>query len=422
MLGRRLVNNVVKNQVLTVDNSKGWKEVLQIGTTYSGESFTATEAFTSLSYVFACVTIRANAFSKLPLQLYKRTPNGSERDRDHYIAYLLEKRPNKYMTPSQLKKFWQASLMLWGNVYIRMEFDEKGRVSSLIPLEPSKVTVKKNLETGDYYYDYSSEKGIITYTEDEIIHVPYITTDGKIGKAPLSVARENVGNLKAMQRFEGTFYKNGTLTQGALVTSESLGKEEIDTLQKMWAQRYSGGENAGKIPILHSGLDFKAISIPLKDAEFVMSKRLNAVEIANIFNVPIFMLNDMEKATFNNFEQMKLLFGENCLQPDVTAGEEELNYKLFTTKEQRKYYVKFNMAAVLRGDMKTRVEAYEKLMHIAGITPNEIREKEDFNQFEMPEANVPYITRNLAPLDTIKVNAGGGGNNEEVLEPQENSE
>lgn len=419
MLGRRLVGNTIKNETLTIDNPALWSDIFTTNNTYSGEIVTAEGAFTSLSYVYACVTIRANAFSKLPLQLFKHTKRGNEREREHRLAYLLEKRPNKYQTPSQFKKFYEASLMLWGNVYILQEFDNFGLHKALIPLEPSKVTILRNENTGDYYFQYQSKKGELkTYSEDEIIHVPYMTLDGKIGKAPLTVARENIGNLQSMQRFEGNFYKNGTLTQGALSTDEVLGETEIDKLQRMWSSRYSGGDNAGKIPIFHSGIDFKSISMPLKDAEFIMSKKMNQIEIANIFNVPVFMLNDMEKATFNNFEQMKLLYGENCLQPDVTACEEELNYKLFTLSEQKKYYVKFNMSAALRGDMQSRVNAYKGLMEIAGITPNEIREKEDFNSIELPEADEAYMTRNLAPLKAIKDNAtGGGGSNEQTQIP-----
>jgi HK97 family phage portal protein len=409
LLGRRIVNNTIKNEIV-VDDEK-WKTLLGAftSTTYSGETVTAEGSFTNLSYVFACINIRCNAFSKLPLQLFKHTNKGNERERQHRLVYLMGKRPNKYQTPSQFKKFIEASLMLWGNSFILQEFDNFGFHTALKPLVPSKVTIQKD-NNGDYWYEYRNDKGeLLQYCEDEIAHIPYTTLDGKVGKAPLTVARENIGNLQAIQRFEGNFYKNGALVQGALTTQEELGEDEITTLQNMWATRNAGGNNAGKIPILPFGLDFKDISMPLKDAEFIMSKKMNQIEIANIFNVPVFMLNDMEKATFNNFEQMKLLFGENCMLPDVIACEEEFNYKFFTLSEQNKYYVKFNMSSALRGDMQSRVTAYKGLMEIAGITPNEIREKEDFNKLELPEADEPYMTRNLSPLKAIKDNAMGGG-------------
>lgn len=411
MLVSKALNRNIKN--LSLESEIGWDVIGN--KTYSGETITPESAFSNLGTVYACATIRCNLISKLPLQLFKHLEKGREREKNHKLWYLLEKRPNNYQTPSQMWSFVELSRMLWGNGFVLQEYDQFGKHKSLRPLEPNRTEILINDLTDEYVFRYTDRKGqIFVYNEDEIWHFPYISPDGKIGKAPLTVARENSGNLMAIQKFEGNFYKNGTMTQGVLKTDQQLEREDKTHIQTQWALMHGGGMNAGKIPILDFGLEYKELTMPLKDAEFIMSKKMNQVEIANIFNVPMFMLNDMEKATFNNFEQMKLLVAENVLLPEIIQMEQEINYKAFTTKEQKMYYVKFNVTSALRGDSKSRVDYYKGMMDIGGITPNKILELEDFNPSELPESDEYYMTRNLSPITAIKANAGGGA----VIEKQ----
>jgi HK97 family phage portal protein len=419
LLGRKIFKGNINNEV--TNNESWWKplEGLFGSPTNSGEIVTADNAFSNLGIVFACVVIRSNALAKLPLQVFRKTSTGRERDSSHPITYLLEKRPNKGQSPSQLKKFIETSLMLWGNAYIRLDFDRRGQIMALSPLDPGNVTIKKLAETGDYFYQYIKDNGeVVVYSEDDIIHIPYISQDGKVGKAPLTVARENAGNLLSMQKFEGKFYKNGTLAKGALKYEGSLDEEVKTLIKNEWRRINGGADNSGDIAVLDNGLEWQNISMPLKDAEFVLTKEMNKTDIATIFNVPVFMLNNLEKATFNNFEQMKLLYAENVLMPDCIAIEEEINYKAFLRGDPQ--YVKFNMNGAMRGDGESRVKFYKGLMDIGGILPDEVRQLEDFDLYGTPEANEPYMTRNLSPMSVIKENAmKGGGGNEQTTEPED---
>ena len=420
MLGKILRTPRIRNE--TNDEDRGWKLLSGLfgsgNKTMSGEIVTPESAISNIGVVFACVVIRSNAMSKLPLQVFRKTTNGRERVTNHPVAYLLEKRPNKHQSPSQFKKFIETSLLLWGNAFVKQVFDRRGRITELLPLQPSRVSINK--QGNDYFYNYTNDQGNVeVFTEDEIWHIPYITTDGKIGKAPITVARENAGVLMAMQRFESNFYKNGTITKGALKVDEALESGVKEVIKDEWRRMYGGGNNAGDIAILDHGMEWLNISLPLKDAEFVLSRKMTRNEIATIFNVPAFMLNDLEKATFNNFEQMKLLYAENTLMPSCIAIEEEINYKAFLDNE-RDLYVKFNMNGAMRGDGQSRVTYYKGLMEVGGITPNEIRRLEYFDHYTLPEADMPYMTRNLSPLDAIKDNAtGGGGRSEEIQEHED---
>ncbi len=92
-------------------------------------------------------------------------------------------------------------------------------------------------------------------------------------------------------------------------------------------------------------------------------------------------------------------FIRQTVGPWVDAWEQELNWKLFTEEEKAQgYYVKFNMNAILRGDMKTRAEFYQKIFGVGGFSPNRILELEDEDPIG-PEGDHHFVPGNFVTLD-----------------------
>ena len=142
---------------------------------------------------------------------------------------------------------------------------------------------------------------------------------------------------------------------------------------------------------------------------------MNKAEIATIFDVPLYMLNDLDNAKFNNVEQQNLRYLNDVLQPAITAIEEELNYKLFTLAEGEKYYLKFNLNSMLRADSKTRAEYYKEMIGTGVMTINDACSLEDLDNIgEMGDKH--FMSLNYTTLDTIENHQRilkGGENNEE---------
>ncbi len=388
------------NQISTEQDERMWNDTPDSRITSSGEKIDAESAFSNIGTIFECVVIRANSISKLPLQLYKATKTGKSRDKSHNLWYLLEKRPNKWQTPSQFKSYIEVSRLLWGNAYIEMVFDRYGNIVSLEPLNPADVYHFKN-EKGNYMYSFYKNGVYKILSEDEIIHIPYVSLDGKIGKAPLEVARENAGNLQAITKFEGGFYKNGAMTTGILEAPSILNPEAKSKIKAEWSKLYGGVNNAGSIAVLDAGFKYNPITIPIKDIEFISSRKMNKSEIATIFDVPLYMLNDFDGAKFNNVEQQNLRFLNDVLQPTITLIEEEFNYKIFTVSESKKYYVKFNLNSMLRADSKTRAEYYREMIGTGVMSINKALELEDMDSIgEMGDKH--FMSLNYTTLDTIE--------------------
>lgn len=99
-----------------------------------------------------------------------------------------------------------------------------------------------------------------------------------------------------------------------------------------------------------------------------------------LFNVPAHMINDLEKATFSNISEQSIQFVRFTIMPWVVNWEQELNRRMFTRQELAAgYYVKFNLAGLLRGTPKERAEFYHYAITDGWLSRNEVRALEDKN-------------------------------------------
>jgi len=91
--------------------------------------------------------------------------------------------------------------------------------------------------------------------------------------------------------------------------------------------------------------------------------------------------------------------------------EQEVDYKCFLNSELKKgFYSRFNADVLLRGDTKTRYEAYAVAVNNGIKTPNEIRSLEEDSPQEGGDRL--YMNGNIIPITMAgKQYEKGGGNN-----------
>ena len=96
--------------------------------------------------------------------------------------------------------------------------------------------IEKNLNNDYILYTFSctTQQNRKVFTEDEILHFPYTSSQEKLESSPMEVARESVGNLMAINKFEGNFYKNGTMTTGVLEEAGKLGRPARRKIKEEW--------------------------------------------------------------------------------------------------------------------------------------------------------------------------------------------
>lgn len=346
-------------------------------TTSSGETITATSSL-NIATVYACIDVKSKAIAKLPIQVFRTTAEGRERDKAHRVAYLLETRPNQFMTPFVFKQTLSVHQNLWGTAYIYIEGDNrKGTIKALWILPPEATQPYKDLVTGLYTYITTLNGQTMRLQESEVIRLPYLSLDGISGKSPIQVARETLGVMQASSRFIGGFYKNGTSTKGIITTPTTLGAPAKDAVRSEWQKANGGTENAGGVAVVDAGMTYQSIAMPLADAEFIATQKFNVGEIAKIFDVPPHKIGELDRATFSNIEQQSMDFIQDCIQPSLVAWEEEMGYKLFSTPMDTGRYIKFNLNSALRGDSASRATYYKEMTGIGVYSINDVLELEE---------------------------------------------
>lgn len=349
------------------------------------------------SAVYACVRVIAESIASIPIGVFERSGNSRKPATDLAQARLLRSAPNGYQTPFVFKMQIGANCSLFGNFFAEIIRNRYLEPIELLPLPAAHAKVKLGADRRK-----KIEINGTTLDDAEIIHIPALGWDGLAGLSPIAQARNTIGNALAADAFMRTFVENGTKLAGVLEHPEHLGEDALKHLRESWTAIYAGALNAGKVAILEEGMKFKELTMPLEDAQFIESRKFGVTDIARIFRVPPHMIGDLEKATFSNIEQQSIEFVTATLMPWLVRIEEEFDRKLFIGDQRDTYYTKFNAAALLRGDMKSRFDAYRVSREGGWMSPNDIRALED--QDPIPNGDGYIEPLNFKPLGSVTPN------------------
>lgn len=346
--------------------------------TASGTFITPNNAL-QISAVYSCVRAIAETIATLPFDIYEsKGAKGKEVAHTHPVRTLIKIAPNEKMNIAQFLEAVLTSMLLRGNAYIRPIRARDGKVVALEFLNPANVSIYDDDKT---YYTYQAKDGLYKFDLDEIVNIPYFTTDGLNGLSPIAKCRTSLELTQIAEEHGKRFFANGAFPAGVITVADTLNDESYERMKNSWHKAYSNN-NAYKTAILEAGAIYSPITIPNKDAQFLELRGFQTTDIARMFRVPPHMIADLSKATFSNIEQQSKEFAEFTILPLVIKIEKALNHRLLTKDEQQMFYFKFNINAITRGDMKSRFEAYNLGRNMGVYSANDIRELEDLNPIE----------------------------------------
>lgn len=384
-----------------------------------------------MTAVYSCVRILAEAVAGLPLHLYRyKEDGGKERAIDNNLYHLLHDEPNKEMSSFIFRETLMTHLLLWGNAYAQIIRNGKGEVVALYPLMPNKMQVDRD-ENGELYYIYtrSSDEaktmdGVTVYlTPRDVLHIPGLGFDGLVGYSPIAMAKNAIGLAIATEEYGAKFFANGAAPSGVLEHPGTI--KDPSRLRENWNSTFGGSANSGKVTVLEEGMKYTPISISPEQAQFLETRKFQIDEIARIFRVPPHMVGDLEKSSFSNIEQQSLEFVKYTLDPWVIRWEQSLSRALLNEDEKRKYFFKFNLEGLLRGDYESRMSGYAVARQNGWMSANDIRELENMDKIPAEDGGDLYlINGNMLPLNK----AGAYANiekedtaDEEILEMDKSS-
>ena len=397
-----------------------------MGSSTSGKRVNERSAM-QMTAVYSCVRILSEAVAGLPLHLYQYTDKSSkEKAVDNPLYFLLHDEPNTEMTSFVFRETLMTHLLLWGNAYSQIIRNGKGEVMGLYPLMPDRMTVNRD-EKGRLYYEYmvssddakTLKDGTVRLSPYDVLHIPGLGFDGLVGYSPIAMAKNAIGLAIAAEEYGSKFYANGATPSGILEYPGTV--KEPDKVRESWNAGFGGSSNAHKIAVLEEGMKYTPISISPNEAQFLETRKFQINEIARIFRVPPHMVGDLEKSSFSNIEQQSLEFVKYTLEPWLVRWEQAMQRALIPQDDKSKYFIKFNVDGLLRGDYQSRMQGYATARQNGWMSANDIRELENLDRIPVEDGGDLYlINGNMMPLSMSGAAYGKEENqNEEVLELEE---
>lgn len=367
-----------KSSPVKIDSSQALADFLGAGyESASGVAVTAESAM-RFSTVQACVRVISETIGTLPLVLKEMQGRHHANAINHPLYRILKIAPNEFMTAAEFKELMGSQLALHGNFYAYKN-SIKDELRELLPLNPAAVTPTLNSDWSVVYRVHFANGKIDILTQEQIFHVRLFGSDGLTGQSPVARSRDAIGLGIAAELEGARMYKHGVKLSGVLSTDGVLTEDAYQRIRASWEATYAGANNAYKAAILEGGLRYTPNAMTATDAQWIEARKYQRAELAGLWRVPPHKIGDLEHATFSNIEHQSQEFVTDCLLPYLVKIEERINVSLLSAQEQLKYYAKFNVNALLRGDMNARANFYMKLEQTGALSPNEIRALEDMN-------------------------------------------
>jgi len=354
----------------------------------------------SLSAVWSAVKIISHTMGIFPLPVYRRLhPTGKERAPDHSLYTLLHDKPNKYQTAFVWRMLMAIQQLLWGAGISEIEFDVRGNPIALWPI-PTKYVQPAETRSGELIYQVTNPKTGKTANlwPHQLLIMPFMPTIENGWLTPIAIHRETIGSALAVREFGALTFGQGTNPAG-IVTGIPFGTKDARDSNKKLLEKYSGLNQSHRLMFLYDQMKFERIGIPPEDAQYLSTRQFDISEIARIYNVPLFMLQSHEKSTSwgSGLSEQKDAFITFTMQPFCVQWEQEINTKLLG--DNNKYYCKFLMDSLLRGNILDRMKAYQIGEGIGLYDIDELREKEDLNPLADGKGKVRFISKQVQTLD-----------------------
>jgi HK97 family phage portal protein len=351
---------------------------------WSGVTVTPEQAMTT-SAVYACVNVIAQTVASLPLITYRRQKRGRERANDFYLYPLLHDLPNPEMTSYDVRQTMQGHLGLRGNAFAEIVPNGAGRVREIWPLRPDRMAMDRDA-SGNLVYIYTLPSkmggGTKTFRKDQIWHIRGLSHNGLWGISPIGEAMQAVGIALAMEEFGGRFFGSGAQPGFWLKHPAKLDDKAYDRLRKGFENKNSGLTNAHRISILEEGMSVEKIGVAPEEAQFLESRKFQIRDIARFYRMQPHKIQDLDQATFSNIEHQAIEFVTDTIRPWLVAWEQSIYRDLLLESERKSYYAEHLVDGLLRGDTKSRYEAYGSGINAGWMVRNEARERENLNPIE----------------------------------------
>jgi HK97 family phage portal protein len=333
------------------------------------------------SAVWACLRLRANLVSTMPVDVYRRVlgvqvevpkppvlinPGGDRVDMTEWL----------YSTQFDLDRAGNC----FGLITARDGHGIPARIE-LMPLSDVSVIVR-DFELAGYRIRGRE------YSPEQVWHERQYTVGGlHVGLSPVAYAAWSIGEYLSIQEFALDWFSGGGMPAAHLKnTAKVLAPTQAADVKRTF---HASVENGG---LFVSGSDWEYNMLQAEQAgsDWIEGKQYGVSDIARFFDCPGDLIDAVVSTghiTYASITQRNLEFLVLHLGPTVVRRENAL-----TRLTPRPRYVKLNTDALLRMDPQARAATLKTQIDARMLTPSEARELEN---------KPPFTDAQLAEFDRL---------------------
>jgi HK97 family phage portal protein len=266
------------------------------------------------SAVLACIRILTEDLSALPLNLYRRTPQGAMPATDHPLYRLLHDAPNAWQTSMEVRESMILDTLCFGQSFIEKEFGPDG-ISALYPLSAGRMTYTNPLDMFipppvPLFFRYADPRsGQRILISDDLWITRLLAPGGTIeGQSLILLAREAIGLALAAEEQGARLFSQGVQSDLTISADDTLDEEAKKQLRQAFMARHAGSSNAWMPLLLEGGLKAARIGLTAQESQYIEARQFQLADISRVFRVPEVLLgiSQGKSSTYASAEQFFL--------------------------------------------------------------------------------------------------------------------
>lgn len=341
----------------------------------------------SLSAVYSCIDRIASSIAMIPISVKQVKGGKTSMVESHPLSNLLMLEPNANWSWFQLMQSFTAGALGWGNGLIEIKRNRRGEVYELKGLIPANTGLNRLLNLNWIYNTTDDDSNNYYISPEDVIHIRAldVKTD-RMGKSPIRLHAELIASGLSAQKYASSFFKSGGKPSGLVGAKNVTTASNMEALIQNWMNASKNAtESENRLVFLPADVTYTPISISPIDAMIVQQMKLTLSQISGIYNVPAYMIGDLDKANYSNMTQQAISFVTSTLMPWIVNMESEMRRKIFTTDEQLKgLRLSFDMNSLMRGTPSERSAIWTASITNGWRTRNQVRVEEGLEPSDQP--------------------------------------
>ncbi len=327
-----------------------------------------------------CLQVRSESVAGLGMGIFEVTDSGDTRPREDHPVLKVMHDPNPRMTSFDFFNTLVDDLDTDGNFYAEISTDDRGDLSELWRLEPELTQIEELPDRSKRYRHTDRFGRTRILLEDEVWHIamPPLVENLRGRSAILDDGREAVAVAIALQRYANILFTNDAtpnfmigFPDGQHFDSEQSKSNFIAAMRK-----WSTGKNRHTPAVLEHGMKPHKVGLSSEEAQFLETRKELWLDLTRLWRMQPHKVGILDRATFSNIEEQSLDFVTSTLTPILELIERSVNKFLIA---DARFRFEFNVATLLRGDMRARFEAYALGRQWGWLSVNDILRMERRN-------------------------------------------